>query len=179
MSPTDPDQQSLPAALADLVAKDRIRDVLCRYTRGIDRKDFDLVRSCYHPDSFDDHGGYAGGLDGLMEYLQEATARYTHTMHFLGNMIIEVDGPTAHVETYAIAIHRLPTRPGKLNRDITLMMRYVDVLEERAGEWRISRRVCVYDWGRLDSDLDGREMLGEAFVRGALFPDDLIYAPRP
>ena len=169
------DDGSLPPVLAELVAKDRIRDVLCRYSRGVDRKDFDLVRSCYHSDATDDHGEYSGDVDGFIDYLQSAVSRYRSTMHFLGNMLIDVQGSRACAETYAIGLHRLPPRPGKLNRDITLMLRYVDVLDEREGEWRISHRVCTYDWARLDSDLDGRELLGEGFVRGRPFPHDPIH----
>ncbi|NUS55641.1 MAG: nuclear transport factor 2 family protein [Streptomycetaceae bacterium] len=175
MSPTADGGEALPPALVELLAKDRIREVLCRYSRGVDRKDFELVRSCYHPDATDNHGEYDGGVDGFIEYLRSAVSRYTNTMHFLGNMLIDVQGATAHAETYAIGLHRLPPRPGKLNRDISLMLRYVDVLEERAGEWRIRHRVCTYDWARLDSDLDGRELLGEGFVRGRPFPDDPIH----
>lgn len=174
MSPES--DERLSPALVELVAKDRIRDVLCRYSRGVDRKDFELVRSCYHPDAHDDHGEYAGGVEGFLEYLESAVSRYTGTMHFLGNMLIDVRGSTAHAETYCLGLHRLPPRPGKLNRDITLVLRYVDVLEERDGEWRISHRVCTYDWARLDSDLDGRELLSEGFVRGRPFPDDPSYA---
>lgn len=166
---------ALPSVLTELVAKERIRDVLCRYSRGVDRKDFEMVRSCYHPDATDDHGEYSGGIEGFIEYVQRAVARYAGTFHLLGNMIIEVDGPVAHAETYSLALHRLPPRPGKLNRDITLVLRYVDVLEERDGHWRISKRVCTYDWARLDSDLDGRELLGGGFVRGRSFPDDTIH----
>ena len=33
----------------DLVARERIRDVIHRYARGVDRRDYELVRSCYHP----------------------------------------------------------------------------------------------------------------------------------
>lgn len=163
------------AELRRLVAKDRIRDVLCRYSRGIDRRDFDLVRSCYHPDAVDDHGEYSGGIDGFIDYVQVATARYEHTMHFLGNMLIEVDGTRAHAETYCVASHRLPPVPGKPNRDITLIMRYVDVLEERSGEWRIAKRVCTYDWARLDADLYGRRLMSDGFVRGVPGPQDPVY----
>ncbi|MBT5754390.1 MAG: SnoaL-like domain-containing protein [Acidimicrobiaceae bacterium] len=44
------------ARLRALIDKDEIRDVLMRYGRGVDRLDEELLRSCYHPDSHDDHG---------------------------------------------------------------------------------------------------------------------------
>ncbi|WP_268959227.1 nuclear transport factor 2 family protein [Paraburkholderia elongata] len=47
--------------------KAEIREVHTRYCRGIDRMDFDLVRSCYHPDAIDRHGAYEGGVEGFIE----------------------------------------------------------------------------------------------------------------
>ncbi|MEY3566868.1 MAG: hypothetical protein RLZ19_882, partial [Actinomycetota bacterium] len=44
----------------EVVAREHIRDVVYRYARGVDRRDFDLVRSCYHPDATDDHGPFTG-----------------------------------------------------------------------------------------------------------------------
>ena len=46
--------------LETLIAKQEITDVVYRYARGIDRLDFELVRSCYHPDAYDDHGAFKG-----------------------------------------------------------------------------------------------------------------------
>ena len=47
-------------ALQRLIDKDEIRDVMARYCRGVDRADWDLVRSTYHTDAYDDHGDYRG-----------------------------------------------------------------------------------------------------------------------
>lgn len=163
-------------ALGVLIAKDEIRDVLCRYCRGIDRKDFELVQSCYHEGATEDRGDYRGDAEGFVEFARTSVARFEHTMHLLGNMLIEVSGMTATAETYALAIHRLPVRPGKLKRDLTIMVRYVDVFEKRAGRWAIASRVVAHDWARLDSDLDGREMLADAMNRGRPAPDDIVYA---
>ena len=35
-----------PQRLAELLAKQDIRDVLYRYCRGVDRRDYDMIRSC-------------------------------------------------------------------------------------------------------------------------------------
>ena len=39
------------ARLARLADRLEIRDVVYRYCRGIDRREYDLVRSCYHHDA--------------------------------------------------------------------------------------------------------------------------------
>ncbi|MEI6002085.1 hypothetical protein H3V53_34635 [Paraburkholderia bengalensis] len=49
-----------------------------RYCRGIDRIDWDLVRTCYHPDAFDEHGSSGGGrLDGCSPRMDEPERRVT------------------------------------------------------------------------------------------------------
>ena len=93
--------------LETLLAKQEIGDVIYRYPRGIDRLDFDLVRSCYHPDAVDDHGAFKGNVDEFIEMCREFLPRWTATMHFMGNVLIdEIDGTAARAETYAVAYHR-------------------------------------------------------------------------
>ena len=48
----------------ELVRAERaISRVLHSYSRGADRCDLELMRSCYWPDGTDDHGSYNGGVD--------------------------------------------------------------------------------------------------------------------
>ena len=90
----------------DLLAKEEIREVLFRYCRGIDRLDFDLVESCYHPDAYDDHGTFQGNVPDFVTMCRGFLPRFVCTQHFLGNMLIEVEGDRARAETYAVAYHR-------------------------------------------------------------------------
>ena len=69
-------------ALHRLLDKSEIYDSICRYARGIDRGDWDLVRSTYHPDADDDHVEYKGGIDGLIEWLDKRFAGIDNSMHF-------------------------------------------------------------------------------------------------
>ena len=55
--------------LDDLIDREQIRDVIYRYARGVDRRDYELVRSCYHPNATDDHGSYKGDVDGFITWL--------------------------------------------------------------------------------------------------------------
>ena len=93
--------------LETLIAKQEITDVVYRYARGIDRLDFELVRSCYHPDAYDDHGAFKGSVDEFIEMCEGFLPRWTATMHFMGNVLVdEIDGDSARAETYAVAYHR-------------------------------------------------------------------------
>jgi len=60
--------------LQNLVDEAEIRQVHIRYCRGIDRMDWALVRSCYHPDAIDRHGAYEGGVEGFIEWAAKTAA---------------------------------------------------------------------------------------------------------
>lgn len=127
-----------------------IRKVHLRYCRGVDRLDWDLVRSCYHPDAIDDHGEYVGGVEGFIDYCKAGTAQFLSTTHFTGNQLVEVDGDRAWAEHYARAYHRVPAGEDGKPRDFAINCRYIDDMERRDGEWRIARRVVVVDADRVD-----------------------------
>ena len=82
--------RAMGAAVEDqlelLLAERAIARVLHSYSRGADRCDLELMRSCYWPDGTDDHGSYNGGVDGFIEFVGPALQRFERTNHFLGNM---------------------------------------------------------------------------------------------
>ena len=92
--------------LAALLDKQEIEEVVLRYCRGIDRRDFELVRSCYHPDARDRHGSFDGTVDEYIAWVDGLTARYRFTMHLVGNVLIELgDADVAACETYGVSLH--------------------------------------------------------------------------
>jgi hypothetical protein len=149
----------------DLAAQQEIRDVLIRYTRGIDRMDPELVRSCYWPGAHDDHGAFQGTVEGFVEWVQDVLAYFDSTMHFIGNQLVEVDGSVAHAESYCVAYHRRGARDGEDGHDLVIGLRYVDRLERRDHAWRIADRRCVFDWTRIDPIRDEWDLPAEA-IRG-------------
>ena len=92
---------AMRARLERCLATQEIRDVLSRYARGVDRADGGLLKSCYHPDAIEEHGGnYTGNA---FEYVDGAVPRIRGMgamQHLLGTSHIEFDGDTAWVETY-------------------------------------------------------------------------------
>jgi hypothetical protein len=137
-------------SLQRLLDEAAIKNVHIRYCRGIDRMDWDLVRSCYHPDAIDDHGEYIGGIDGFIAYCKAGTPNFLSTFHFTGNQLVEVDGDIAWAEHYARAYHRVPAGTDGVLKDLVTNVRYVDRFERRNGEWRIAKRVVVVDTDRVD-----------------------------
>jgi hypothetical protein len=149
-----------------LEAKEQIRNLVSRHSRGVDRVDPSVTASIYWPDvrftfrgiekPFVEH--VAG--ENIMDYMGA-------THHLMGNMIIalDLDNDRAHVETYAIAHHR--SRPtfdsnaavvgadnipnGSANDVLELIIgiRYLDVMKRRDGIWKIGERRLVFDWSQL------------------------------
>lgn len=144
-----------------LLAEREIRRTLERYCRGVDRRDFELVRSCYHPDATDDHGAYAGGLDGFIEYIERELKVFETTVHSVTNLLIDkVDESVAHSEAYATAFHRIAASSSKPRRDYLVGFRFLDRFERRDGPWLIASRRIIIDWTRMDEVGSGIHLPG-------------------
>ena len=78
------------AGEARLEDRFRIEQVMRRWCRAVDRRDWALVRSVFHPGAIDDHGMYKGDIDGLIEWLEARHQCITMSMHVLGNVFIEL-----------------------------------------------------------------------------------------
>jgi hypothetical protein len=166
-----------------LLAKDAIRDVLMRYSRGVDRGDADLLKTCFHVDSTDDHGHWKGNGHDFADFIVTSLAQRTHhTTHSVANVLIEFDSQEndmAHAESYAIAYLRRTDADGAEWLDL-FAGRYIDRFERRDGHWRIADRVVVHDWsasGRFDPKSSfALPMAG--FTQGCRGRSDLVYQGR-
>jgi hypothetical protein len=149
--------------LLRLLDKEAIQDAMARYSRGVDRGDWALLRSTYHADAWDDHGDYKGPIDGLVEWLDKRFAGVDNSMHFLGNCLIEfADANTALVETYFVS--RRLRAPIEEEREIAgpgdamcreAWGRYVDRFERRDGTWRVAHRTVVLEAASTSLALGG------------------------
>lgn len=139
--------------ISQLLARQEIHDTLLRYARGVDRRDWESVRACFHPDAIDSHGNFLGNPEDFIEWVKERHADVPFAMHFLGNCLIEfIDDDTAAVETYFVAIQRrekTDTDEKTCGTDAEIFGRYCDRFEKRAEEWRVADRKVVYDSARI------------------------------
>lgn len=172
--------------LVRLLARQDIEEVLYRYCRGIDRRDFDLVRACYHADATDDHGSFSGGVEAYVEWVDRLTSRYRWTMHSIGNVMIEFADAqaapdpestkpiqVAAVESVGVSLHRSDEPKPYLN--LATGFRYLDRFEERNGEWKIAARTAVSEWSmRLPTD--GWWEIPESHLTGRRDKQDALYS---
>ena len=156
--------------MGDVEDKLAITDVLLTYAHAVDRQDFALARSCYHPDATDDHGRYSGGVDGLIDFFESLGSTLRCTTHQMGPPWIRfADADTALVETYCL--YRRETHGSPPEQAVMQGLRYLDRLERRDGRWAIAARRVVLDWEQSGSGAPPVPS-GPTWSRGAHGADD-------
>jgi len=160
----------------DLLAEREIHRVLLRYCRGVDRADEAVIAACFHPDARDDHGNWladgASVARHIVDVIRPGTAR---AMHFMGNALIEVEGDTAFAESYILAFRAFDRDGVAHNR--TRAVRFIDRFERRDAQWRISERVVVDEWSRVDQVVETLEGATH-LLYGAKDRSDAVYRIR-
>jgi len=141
----------LALSVQQILDRQAILDCLNRYARGLDRRDLDMLRSVFHEDATDHHGGsmtYHPAAEALITDWETRDIHRTFSQHLIINTSIDLDGDIAHAESYFQLITGL--KPGVKLDQPRLMVgggRYVDRFERREGAWRIARRVLVLEYG--------------------------------
>ncbi len=162
--------------IEEVIDREQIRDCLMRYSRAIDRRDPELLRGVYWPGASDDHVVFKGPVEEFIPWCMAQMESMPLVMHTLGNILIQVTGAEARVETYFQAYHRIDDGK-KPPYDMVLGGRYLDKMSRRDGEWRIAERRCSFDWYReyADSADWQKDFSGAPFRPGGKKPDDLVY----
>lgn len=131
--------------LVHLCDRQDILDCLIRFSRAMDRFDRELFLSAFHPDATIAAGSFVGGPDALFAWAADLHQQgQISTHHNLLNHSCQIEGDTAHTETYYLFVGR--------NRDETNWMaggRYIDRLERREGQWRIALRTNAVEWSGM------------------------------
>lgn len=134
-----------PSRLEQLLHRQDIHDCLLRFSRGMDRFDRELFISAFHDDAVIAAGEFVGKREDLYDWAQDLHEQaQTDTQHNLLNHSCDIEGDTAHAETYYLFLGR--------NRDDSNWAaggRYIDRLERRGGEWRIALRTNAVEWSGM------------------------------
>lgn len=152
--------------LQELIDRQEIWTLLLRYGRGLDRRDWDLIRDCYWDDAIDDHHAFVGTPDEFIRWAFEGYKQGYHVQHHgLNNHYLELDGDNAQSETYYTFIAHSRAEPHLFS-----IGRYIDHFQRRGGVWKIANRVTVIEkcYGLIDHPHDAMSRAG-----------DLSYGPLP
>jgi hypothetical protein len=174
--PSSDEEAAQREQLRALLDKQALYENMARYCRGMDRKEVDLMKSTYWPESTENHGMFVGMSHDFCDWTMELQESLGHkASHYVSNMLIDLDGDRAKRETAFIYIR---VRPDGGPSDV-LSGRYRDLCERRGGEWKVLSRTCVWDWAqRLGPESDYAELFGipTTSTFGCLYPYDPIYA---
>ena len=129
-----------------LLAREEIRELALLYSRGVDRKDGELLRTLYTADATDTHGDtFDGPADEYVDFLESAFPFMRYSGHHICNHLISVEGDEGEGEVYTLALHILPDGDGGWLEDM-MCVRYLDRYRREAdGRWRFARRIVTYD----------------------------------
>jgi hypothetical protein len=161
-------------ALEEVVAQQAIAQLGCRYARGVDRGDPDIIRSAFHDDAAIVTGAFNGPAvefaTAIGELLDQSSARVAHTVT---NHWVDIDGDNAVGESYVVAFQGTK---GDSPQDVMTGGRYIDRYERRCGEWKISHRTFVMDW---TTSADSKNLMGlgmfQDMVKGERGKEDPVF----
>ena len=161
-------------AVRVLADRDEIHDIMMRYSHGVDQREMEIVRACFAPDL--QTVGWGTGepfdRDALIRFIS-GVGHFRETMHMMANQLIEVDGDTAAMDTFAQLTHRLDGDSEKL----LVSSRYVEKLTRRDGQWAITQRGGEPAWapngvdGLSSDDPAVQWLLDRAAIRDAVVRD--------
>lgn len=138
----------MPLSLQEIADRIEIQDLLTRYTRAIDTRDFDRLDDVFTPDATIDYtavGGTRGAFPEVKAWLRTALGHYSVSQHMISNFTIVVEGDTAQSRVYVFnPMGR--TRPDGQLELFFMGGYYVDRLIRTAAGWRIAERVEEHSW---------------------------------
>ena len=144
--------------LQELLDRQAISDVVNRYATGIDRRQWDLYRSCFTDPVTIDFSSFAGegeaetiSVDDWVARVRGTLSGFDATHHQSSNHVHSIEGDDATCVSYMVAEHFLPNHLG--DNFITLGGYYTNQLVRQEGEWKITNCKLTVTWNRGNRDL--------------------------
>ena len=122
-----------------------IHELLARYARGVDDKDWALYRSVFTADAHIDYtsaGAIAGSIDEVAEFLEQGFTVIPWSQHYITNVEIDLDGDGARVRAMFFNPMQLPGVEGSSSCGGF----YHHDLVRTAEGWKSSRLVEESRW---------------------------------
>jgi hypothetical protein len=164
--------------LQELLDKKACEDVLLRYGRTLDWLDQAGQENCFWPDATIDYGFFQGSGADWIPAVMQVEAASSRRWHLSSGVLVQVTGDKAKSECYGLSVGAVDNEQGEL---VNFMFggRYLDELEKRDGQWRISSRSYFVDWlqqfpGGLETTIGGDLMLKVLQIQS---PGHALYRP--
>jgi len=134
--------------------RQEIEQLLFRLTRSFDRRDADLMKSCYWPEAVEElediitgQFQYNGNAWEFVPMAMQGFSFFNKTFHRLSNILIELDGDKATAETYIVAYHQFTDEDGN-EKEQFVGARQMYKFEKRNGEWKIMHRLSIWEYNQ-------------------------------
>ena len=127
---------ALRARVQRLEDREEIHELIARYGRAVDDRDWDALRAQYTPDAiFDSAVGRSVGVDAIIDYYEERTSAYVASYHYphSSEIVFETDDHATGV----VCAHAELTIEGDT---IMVALRYQDDYRRIDGRWRFYER---------------------------------------
>lgn len=144
---------SSPAELADREAVSRLTKI---YALGLDLRDYDLARSAFADDAHCSGAISTGPVDEYLPVVYNGAASFEATQHNMLQQNIVIEGDTATVWNYAIAVHKAHADDTD-RQSTTLGLHYKDKCCRTGKGWLISERKVETFWIEMGWPSEGRE----------------------
>jgi hypothetical protein len=138
-----------PASLRQIAAEHAIQRVIGEYGRGVDGRDFERLRRCFHSDATITYGsGPTRALEDAITWLEKVTVPPFALSHYFGPALVDLseDGRSASCVTWCINTNQYPRGADGEARQTVSGLRYDDVFAYRDGAWRIVERRNQTEW---------------------------------
>ena len=142
------DQATTLAAVVDRLA---IQDLLVRYCKAIDTKDWDLLDTVFVPDAHVDYtssGGVQGAYPEVRAWLAQVLPNFPVSQHAVSNFDIRIDGDRAQSRVYFYNPMGRPKPEGGVSM-FFIGGYYVDELVRTEDGWRIAQRIEQQAWADI------------------------------
>ena len=129
-------------SIQDISDRIEINDLLIRYTKAIDQKDWKLLDTVFTPDAEADYvssGGIKGRYPEVRAWLEKALAIFPTTVHYVTNSEVTLAGDRATARTAVYNPMFFKNPDGSLHH-FAVGAWYVDELVRTKAGWRIAKR---------------------------------------
>ena len=123
-----------------------IEELLVRYSRAIDYRNFHELEGIFTEDAEFDAGGLGKpvGPTAIRAMIEGTLTGLDATQHLVGKSLIEIDGDTAEVRTYLFSQHIRKDAPGVDH--YMLGAEYCDRARRTPDGWRLTYRRLDRMW---------------------------------
>jgi hypothetical protein len=135
------------------------------------------MKTIFWDEGTDNHGMYSGSAAGFFERAYRNRDLLTARYHLIGSPRAKFLSPSqVNVETYFHYVGVFVEDNSEIYASCG--GRYRDLFERRDDEWRVLRRVTIYDWSLASKYDPAWEFFGipEGINRGTVEPADATYS---